>query len=162
MAAHGQVPAPLTTLSARACHIADARNERLEDVETTSRHDGSSTLGACLWLYRIGRSHNQEPYTNHRGFRRFQPRVPITREARSDGGGFKRKRVSNVHNDTGACVWPYWKFRLMIGAVDRTVSGVSPVPVLPDAEAQIGTFSFIPSIELANIEYWMEFWYPSS
>ena len=62
-------------------------------------------------------------------------------------------------NDTGACVWPYWNLRLTIGAVDRTVSGVSQQAIAPYTEAQIGSFAFVPSVELANILYYTEFWY---
>lgn len=62
-------------------------------------------------------------------------------------------------NDSGICARPYWQLRLMIGAVDATVSGVSSVPVMPDEQAVIGSFSFRPSVELANIVHRVEFWY---
>lgn len=62
-------------------------------------------------------------------------------------------------NDSGICARPYWQLRLMIGAVDATVSGVSSVPVMPDEHAEIGSFSFRPSVELANIVHRVEFWY---
>ena len=62
-------------------------------------------------------------------------------------------------NDTNTCVQPYWTLRLVIGAVDRTVSGVSTAGIAPGHSGQVGSFSFEPRIDLARIGYEVDFWY---